>query len=159
MPEIREIKPDEYEFLREMLYEAIYFPSEFEKLLKSIVNEPSLSKYVDNFGRKGDLANVLVDENKLAGAIWSRLFAENEKSYGFVDVNTPEISIAVLEPYRNKGFGNRMIQKLLRKLKSAGFEKVSLSVDKLNPAVSLYQRIGFKVIGEDGTALTMLKIL
>lgn len=46
MSEIREINSTEYEFLREMLYEAIYFPDEIEKPPKSIVDEPVLSKYV-----------------------------------------------------------------------------------------------------------------
>lgn len=157
MIEIREIKPDEYEFLREMLYEAIYFP--FEKLPKSIVNEPHLSKYVDNFGRHGDFAFVLVDEKRLVGAAWARLFFESEKSYGFVDEKTPEFSIAIEEAYRNRGFGSRMMGELFRKLKSEGFESVSLSVDKLNPAVKLYRRNGFEIVGEEGTAVTMLKKL
>lgn len=156
---IREIQPDEYEFLGEMLYEAIYFADENDKLPKSIISEPHLSKYIDGFGRNGDFAFVLIDKNELVGAVWSRLFAENEKSYGFVDEETPEFSIAIREQYRNREFGKHLLQKLFEKLKSQGFEKISLSVDKLNPAVRLYLRLGFEIIAEKGTAFTMLKKL
>ncbi|NJM52133.1 MAG: GNAT family N-acetyltransferase [Blastocatellia bacterium] len=159
MIEIHEMKSVEYEFLREMLYEAIYFPFENEKLPKSIVDEPALAKYIRDFGRRGDFAFVLVDENELVGAAWSRLFAESEKSYGFIDAETPEFSIAVREGYRNRGFGSGMMRELFGKLQAEGFEKISLSVDKLNPAVNLYLRFGFEVVAEEGTALTMLKKL
>ena len=40
MIEIREIKPDETEFLREVLYAAIYFADDRKRLLVSIVFEP-----------------------------------------------------------------------------------------------------------------------
>ena len=159
MFEIREIKPDEHDFLREMLYEAIYFADENARLPKTIVNKPPLSKYIDKFGRRGDFALVLINENKLVGAVWSRLFTENEKSYGFIDERTPELSIAVLEKFRKRGFGGLMIQKLSEKLKSENFGQISLSVDKQNRAVNLYLRLGFEVVTEKGTAFTMLKKL
>jgi ribosomal protein S18 acetylase RimI-like enzyme len=159
MIKVREIKPDESEFLREMLYEAIFFADESERLPKEIVNEPHLAKYVENFGRRGDYGFVLVDENALVGAAWARLFVESEKSYGFVNEKTPEFSIAIKAEYRNQGFGSRMMETLFKKLKAEGFEQVSLSVDKLNPAVNLYFKFGFEVVAEEGTAVTMLKNL
>ena len=159
MTEIREIKQDEYEFLREMLYEAIYFADENQKLPKSFVFEPHISKYVENFGRRGDFAFVLVIENELVGAIWTRIFSETVASYGFVDEETPELSMAIMEDYRNKGFGNQLMAKMFEKLKASGVEKVSLSVDKRNRAVNLYRKFGFEIIAEEGTAFTMIKNL
>ncbi len=159
MMEIREINPNEYCFLKEMLYEAIYFPAGSEKLPFSIVDEPSLSKYFESFGQKGDFAYVLSDKTELVGAIWSRLFTEDKVGYGFVDTETPEFSIAITERFRNQGFGVLMIQKLIEKLKSEGFEKLSLSVDKRNAVVRLYERLGFEVFAEAGTSYTMLKKL
>lgn len=114
MIEIREIKPFEYEFLREMLYEAIYVSVESEKPPESIISSPQFLKYCDNFGRKGDFGYVLTDENILVGATWMRLFSETEAGYGFVDEETPELSIAIREKYRNRGFGGLMIQKLFK---------------------------------------------
>jgi ribosomal protein S18 acetylase RimI-like enzyme len=142
-----------------MLYEAIYFPSETDKLQMSIVDEPWLSKYVENFGRKGDFSFVLVEQTELVGAVWSRLFTEDKAGYGFIDEKTPEFSIAISERFRNQGFGALMIQNLIEKLISEGFEKLSLSVDKRSPAQNLYRRLGFEIIREDDTAFTMLKKL
>lgn len=159
MFEIRELKPGEYEFLREMLYEAIYFADKNQKLPKSIVFEPQLSKYIENFGQKGDLAFVIVVENELVGAIWARHFPESNRGYGFFDEATPELSMAIKENYRNRGFGTRLLKKLLEALKINGFEKVSLSVDKRNRALDLYRRIGFETVSEQKTSLTMLKKL
>lgn len=159
MIEIREIKPSEYEFLREMLYEAIYIPVGSEKPPKSIVSSPHFLKYCDNFGQKNDCAYGLIDENNLVGVAWTRIFSEAEASYGFVDEETPELSIAIKEKYRNRGFGGLMLEKLFEKLFSEGFEQISLSVDKRNPAVSLYLRKGFEIVAEKGTAFTMLKKL
>jgi ribosomal protein S18 acetylase RimI-like enzyme len=159
MIEVREITPNEYGFLREMLYEAIYLLVGSDKLPFSVVDEPSLSMYVEDFGRIGDIGYVLVDKTELVGAIWSRLFTEDRAGYGFVDAGTPEFSIAIKSHLRNRGFGNLMIQKLLERLKSEGFEKLSLSVDKRNLAVTLYKRLGFEVFAESVTAYTMLKNL
>ena len=157
MADIREIRRDEYEFLREMLYEAIYFDEENSRLPRSITFEPHLSKYVNDFGRPGDFAFGLVIDNQLVGAIWSRLFSEEDKGYGFVDSETPELSMAIIENYRNKGLGGQLLEKLFEELRSSGFQRVSLSVDKRNRAVDLYQRCGFETIAEAGTAYTMVK--
>jgi len=159
MTEIREIKENEYEFLREMIYQAVYLPDENQKLPKSVVFEPPFSKYVEDFGRRGDFAFVLIDGNDLVGAIWTRLFSEADKNYGFVDPETPELSIAIKEDYRNQGFGNLLIAKLFERLKTSGFEKVSLSVDRRNRAVNLYRKVGFETVSEKGTAYAMLKRL
>ena len=159
MIEIREIKPVENEFLREMLYEAIYLADENKKPPKAIVFAPPLSKYVDNFGREGDFAFVLAADGKPVGAVWSRLFTENEKGYGFVDEKTPELSIAIVESFRNRGYGQILIEKLLRALEANGFRKVSLSVDKRNRAFNLYLKIGFEPAAAQGAAVTMVKIL
>lgn len=159
MFEIREIKPDDYEFLREMLYEAIHVAEGEEKPPKSLVDEPQLAKYIEHFGRTSDLAFVLTAQNELAGAVWVRLFSEDERGYGFVDEQTPELSMAIRENLRGRGFGAQLIGKVCDKLKSQGVGKVSLSVDKQNRAVRLYQRSGFEIIAEKGTAYTMLKKL
>ena len=112
MVEVREIEKDEYEFLSEMLYEAIYFADENQKLPKAIVFEPHLSKYFENFGRTGDFAFVLRVDNNLIGAIWTRLFPEGDKGYGFVDEETPELSMAIKEDWRNRGLGSLLLEKL-----------------------------------------------
>src|SRR5262249_1417700 len=120
MVEIRELRPHEYDFLREKLVEAVYVPSDKEPPPYSIFNEPQLAKYVENFGRPGDAAFVLVDNRELVGAVWARLFDLNEAGYGFVDEKTPELSIAIRAEYRNKGYGTSMLKKLFERLRLTG---------------------------------------
>ncbi len=156
---IRKIRPDEHYFLREMLEQAIYFPDESRKQEKLLELEPILSKYFENFGRIGDLALVAENQAGLVGAIWTRLFAKEKGSYGFVDEKTPELSMAIKEDHRGQGIGTLLMKSLCEELKQKGFGQVSLSVDKRNPALNLYERSGFELFSEDKNACTMLRVI
>ncbi len=48
-----------------------------------------------------------------------------------------------------------MIQ-LLKQARASSYRKVSLSVDHGNPAVQLYQKLGFKRLGIFGTSGVMI---
>ena len=95
-PIIREIHKSEIHFLEEMLYEAIYIPNGAKKLRKDIIYNPELFIYIKDFGKTGDICLVAEIQGNLVGAAWSRLFTEDEKGYGFIDTETPELSIAVV---------------------------------------------------------------
>lgn len=154
----RIIKPDEYQFLEEMLYEALFVPPGQPKFPKSIIQNPDIKKYVENWNQKeGDLAIVGVENDKLVGAIWGRKFDVKKKGYGFVDKDIPEISMAVKEEYRNQGIGTHLINQIEHQFSEMGITKLSLSVDKLNPAKKLYERCGYKLFEEQETAITMVK--
>ena len=83
-------------------------------------------------------------QGKLIGAIWTRIFNENEKGYGFVNAETPELSMAVFEQYRHKGIGTLLLKEMIRKLTEQKNSQVSLSVDIENYAYDFYKRNGFK---------------
>ena len=68
MAEIRALQPDEYEFLREMLYESIFVADESKRPARSILEEPFVAKYVEAFGRFGDVAVVACEAGELIGA-------------------------------------------------------------------------------------------
>ena len=157
--EIRPIAHNELEFLFDLVYEAAYIPEGMERPPKSFVYEPQVSRYVENFGRDGDVAFVLVDKSALVGGIWCRLFSEECSGYGFVDESTPELGMAVFDPHRGQGFGTQLMHTLIESLSDAGFGQVSLSVDKRNPALRLYERFGFEAVRERGNAITMMKRL
>ena len=143
----------------DLLYEAAFVPEGVERPPKSFVYESPVSGYVEEFGRKGDLAFVLVDGGELVGGIWSRLFSDDRGGHGFIDASTPELGMAVFDGYRGRGFGTQLMQRLLDSLIDCGFRNVSLSVDRRNPALRLYERFGFEVVRERGNAYTMLKTL
>jgi len=159
LPIIREIKKSEIPFLDEMLYDAIFIPEGEEKLPKEIIRHPELARYITNFGREGDYCLVAEVENRLVGAIWIRFFTTDEKGYGFVDLETPELSMAIDEEYRNKGIGTLLLNEMIKKLIEQKYNQVSLSVDKLNYAYNLYCKFGFEVIDSTEKSATMIKRL
>ncbi len=58
------------------------------------------------------------------------------------------IDIALLPEHRGRGLGGRILQAILDQATAAG-KSVSLYVEKINPALHLYQRLGFEPRGED----------
>ena len=119
-------------------------------------SEGSVQRYVMTWGRPGDAAVIAYDEAGNVGAAWYRLFKEREPGYGFVDEQTPELTIAVVPSRRGKGYGEDLLAALLAQAKSEGFAQVSLSVEPDNPALRLYQRYGFEKVGESGASWTMV---
>ena len=140
-------------FLRDMLHHAYYWR---ERMPHKDPMEGSVQRYVMNFGRPGDAAVIACDETGNVGAAWYRLFKEQEPGYGFVDEQTPELSIAVVPSRRGKGFGDELLKALLAQARNDGFEQISLSVEPDNPALRLYERHGFSKVGESGGSWTMV---
>lgn len=151
--------PSEIPFLKEMFYTALHVPKGATPFPKSIIEEPSLAKYIAKWGRPDDIALVAEKEEKLVGAVWCRLLKFEEKGYGYVDDTTPELSLAIHPNYRNQGLGTQLMEQAFAALIAKGFKQVSLSVDKDNQAVNLYKRLNFEMVGEEDTAFTMLKML
>ncbi len=156
---IREMAVSETPFLEEMLHQAIFTPEGKTPPEKSIIFEPFLHHYIKDFGKKNDFALVAEWENQLIGAVWLRLFPETEKGYGFVDKDTPELSMAVDFAHRNAGVGAVLLHEILEQSKQLGYKKVSLSVDNRNFAYHLYLKFGFTVHQIAENSIIMLKIL
>jgi len=153
---IRPINKSEIGFLDKMLYNAIFVPPGNERLPDNIIEHPEISKYITDFGREGDSCFVAEIDGELVGAIWTRSFNENNKAYGFVDSDTPELSMAVYEPFRKKGIGTMLLKTMIKALTDAGFKQISLSVDKINYAYDLYKKIGFKDYKSVDDSMTMI---
>ena len=61
---------------------------------------------------------------------------------------TPSFSISLFKPYRGHGIGGAMMRQMLGELHEAGYGRASLSVQKENPALRLYERLGFRIVGD-----------
>ena len=48
------------------------------------------------------------------------------------------------------------MKRMLKELKNRGYKKASLSVQKRNYAVRMYQKIGFEIIGENEEEYMMM---
>jgi ribosomal protein S18 acetylase RimI-like enzyme len=114
------------------------------------------SRYVEGFGRPGDAAVIALDEGFPVGAAWYRVFRDSAPGYGFVDERTPELSIAVVPSRRGRGFGDELLEALMKRARLEGYTALSLSVERQNPARKLYERFGFRPVEERGDTLVML---
>jgi ribosomal protein S18 acetylase RimI-like enzyme len=90
---------------------------------------------------------------QFAGAAFDVILLDGE-SIGrlYVDRRPDEIriiDIALLPEYRNRGIGSRLITALLAEGTAAGLP-VRIHVEQYNPAMRLYNRLGFQKIDERG---------
>ena len=155
--QIRDGVPGDVGFLRTMGYEAaMWRPGAPRPPLEDVMAQPHFARYVIGWGRSGDAAVIGEDDRGVPlGAAWYRLFPSAEPGFGFVDDTTPEVSIAVREDARGRGVGTSLLCALADRARSDGFHALSLSVEKDNPAVRLYERAGFSVVDSKAETFTM----
>ena len=159
---IREGTIDDLPFLKQMLYEAVFWdPDEKRNPINELFDSPEIANLLVQWKkREGDFAFIAENEQEEAiGAVWYRFSSIEKSSFGFVDEFTPELGISVVSEYRNMGLGTILLNKILHYAKSIGLKQISLSVDPKNFALILYQKLGFNKIGESGTSWTMVKRL
>ena len=131
-----------------MLYEAAYWrPESPRPPIEEMAAEDHYARYLDHWGRPGDVAVVAAAQSDLLGAAWFRLFTADRYGWGFVDAKTPELSIGVRADSRGLGIGSALLVALIDEAAAAGFAAISLSVEIDNPAQRLYERLGFTRLG------------
>jgi ribosomal protein S18 acetylase RimI-like enzyme len=157
---IRPLTAADEPFLWEMLYQALYVPEGAEPLPRDIVKRPEICRYVQNWGNSDDIGFIAIGEveQRPMGAVWIRLLTGENRGYGYVNDRTPELSIAVLSEYQTRGVGTRLLIHLLKNSQTR-YQAISLSVSSDNPAVRLYQRLGFETVESIDNSLTMVKRL
>lgn len=67
------------------------------------------------------------------------------------------IDIALLLEWRNAGIGTALLESVLREASQAG-KPVRIHVERFNPAMHLYQRLGFAMVGEHGIYYLMERL-
>ncbi|MBP0954185.1 MAG: GNAT family N-acetyltransferase [Oscillospiraceae bacterium] len=154
--EIRPLKKDETALLKDFLYEAIFIPEGVEPPPRDIVEKPELRVYTDDFGsRRGDNCLVAEAGGRIVGAVWTRIMDD----YGHVDDDTPSFAISLYREYRGQGIGTGLMREMLSLLRSQGFKRASLAVQKANYAVRLYEKVGFSVTDENDEEYIMVCVL
>lgn len=68
--------------------------------------------------------------------------------YGHIDNDTPSLAISLNNDYRGLGIGTALMKEMLGILKERGYKQTSLSVQKANYAVKMYQKLGFEIVDE-----------
>lgn len=150
---IRELRQTETSLLNDFLYEAIVIPEGIDPPPKTIIQRPEIQVYVENFGdREDDIALVAEVDGMVVGAVWARIMND----YGHIDDETPSLAISLYKDYRNYGLGTEMMFQIINKLRSKGYSKISLAVQKANYAVKMYRKVGFEVFNENDEEYIMI---
>lgn len=153
MINIRNIHPQEIPVLDDFLYEAIFIPQGVEPPPRSIIEQDDLQVYVRGFGEEPhDHCLVAEVDGKIAGAVWVRIMDD----YGHVDDQTPSLAISLYPEYRGQGIGTQLLNQMLDMLRRKGYPQVSLSVQKENYALRMYQKAGFKIVEDRGEEVLMV---
>ena len=155
---LRPATAEDEEFLWQILYEAIYIPPEEDPPPVSILSDPEIARYLIDWGRAHDLGWIAeeIDGGEPLGAAWLRLWDDETQGYGFYHPDYPELTIALLPESRGQGIGTQLMERLIDDARREGYPGISLSVSCRNPAVRLYERLGFRVIREDDCSVLMV---
>lgn len=150
---IRPLRSDERWLLTEFLYEAVWVPDGAPPVPRTVLQEPALRRYVEDFGRAADdRCLAAVCDGRVAGAVWVRRM----HGFGHVDDATPELAVALYPEYRGRGVGTLLLRAMLDLLRAEGGTRVSLSVQRENRAAAWYLREGFELLAERDGELVMV---
>ena len=158
---IRPATHEDIPILTDMLFEAGAVSEKIREMGKEkALTLPAMIYFLENFGRKGDFGFIAETEDKiLVGAVWARLFSKENKGFGFVSEEIPELAIAVTAEFRGSGAGTKLLEQLIKEAQNLKLPALSLSVYRRNPALKLYERLGFCDAGiseETDSSLTMI---
>lgn len=159
--QLRTSEPSDMPFLREMLYEAVYWRTianatnpPFEEGLRA----PGVWNALVNWGeREGDIAVVALVDSDFAGAAWYRFYTEDNAIRGYIKDTIPALVIAVHTNYRRQGIGRKLLEWLIEHASRHNIQHISLMVSKDNHAIQLYRTCGFLDYADRGDSLVMLR--
>lgn len=145
---IRSVLPSKSTLVFSFLTLAARMQESGEPIQKAL-RDHELTRYWQDWGRQGDLG--LVAESDSVGypisSAWVRLFSREEAGADYVGEDIPELAIGTIPSARGLGVGTRILQALLSRCKTR-YSGVSLSVRLENPAIRLYERLGFRNTSE-----------
>ena len=153
----RPLEPRDQDVLWELLHIALWDPPPAPLRPRAVLDLPEVRIYAEDWGKPGDVG-VLGESPRDAapmGACWMRLIT-GRAGLGYVDDQTPQLGIALFPQYQHRGHGEPLMRAALQAAAAHGYEQVSLTVHPENPAISLYERCGFRRIGLRRTYHLML---
>jgi len=157
---IREVEAADQPILWDLLYEALWDPPTCPRRPKSVLSNPHIAAYVQDWGSNGtDLGFLAISpEGSIAGGILSRLLLPPLQGGAFYDAHTPQLGIDVVPAFQKQGLGTALFTRYLAAA-STRFPRVSLGVHPENhTAIRLYRRFGFYQFATgNGGYLNMVK--
>ena len=120
------------------------------------LDHPEAARYHRDWGRPGDLGVIAEEAGEVIGMAYCRLFTDEDHGYGYLDPDTPEVALAVREGQRGRGIGGELLTRLGAAARAEGRARLSLSVERDNPARRLYERLGYRTVSIEGNAVRMV---
>lgn len=149
---------EDAQFLAAMLVEAANWRPGQEVNREDILGDPEVAHYVAGWPRPDDFGVVAVDQHgQPIGAVWLRYFSADDPGYGFVSPDIPELGMAVVASWRGRGVGRALLRKAAQLASERGVARVSLSVERANPAAKLYTSEGYATVQSGSGSDTMIK--
>lgn len=137
---IRPATTDDTEFLWRMLTFAASMETADVERAKL---DPTIKDYVQGFGRAGDVGVIASWDGRPVAAAWVRLAPDGPIAESKVWTrHTPELAIA--SERRGAGIGTKLLHALFEAVHGVHSE-IALTVRESNPAVHLYERVGFTI--------------
>jgi ribosomal protein S18 acetylase RimI-like enzyme len=158
MVQLRPAVASDGDFLVQVLQLAAdWRPGSPERPVGEVLTVPVFAHYVVGWPRPGDLGVVAEDDDGTPlGATWCRALPADDPGFGFVAPDVPELTIGVVPEARGRGIGRRLLERLIAEASDRGIPRLSLSVELDNPAMALYERVGFVTVSRDDGAATMV---
>ncbi|MCD2443765.1 GNAT family N-acetyltransferase [Agromyces sp. SYSU K20354] len=157
---IRSAVPDDGAFLADMVVEAANWRAGATRPRPVVLADPVYRGYIAGWQRPADRGVVAVDgDGRPVAAAWYRLFGADAAAHGFVAAGVPELIIGVRPLWRAQGVGRALLRSLVEGARSAGFARLTLSVEHGNFAEALYRSESFVVVESRGGRDTMVRTL
>ena len=148
---LRPIKDDDLDFLRK-----VYASTRLDELRQTSWSQQQINDFLamqfeaQHQFYKEQFAEASFDIVEYDGKDAGRLYLDcREDEIRIVD-------IALLPEFRGRGLGTRLLNHVIRDAQQNQLS-VRIHVEKNNPALTLYQRLGFKEIGDRGIYWLMEK--
>jgi GNAT superfamily N-acetyltransferase len=156
---VRRAEAGDLPLLEDMLVEAANWHPDWKLPRDEILRGSDFTHYLAGWPRPTDRGVVAEVDGVPAGAAWYRLLTADDPGYGYVDDETPELSIGVVATYRGRGIGRLLLRELANAARAAGYRQLSLSVARRNHAKALYESEGYRTVESGRDSDTMLKEL
>ena len=156
MIDVRGAGAQDYPFHAEMLAVAAdWRPEARQRSAEAVLRLPEFAHYLEGWPRPGD-RGVVAEVGDPVGAGWFRFLPAEDKGYGYVANDIPEITIGVRLAHRGGGIGTALLQRLVKQAQVEHLPGISLSVEDGNPATRMYRRAGFVEVDHAEGAATMV---
>ncbi|WP_158207868.1 GNAT family N-acetyltransferase, partial [Clavibacter michiganensis] len=106
---LRPARADDLPFLEDMLLASMDWRDDGSMTRERMLATPELVHYVSGWPRAGDVGVVAEVAGDPAGAAWARLYSDDDRGYGFVAPDIPELGMALVPSARGRGLGRALL--------------------------------------------------